>query len=48
LVKDESGDTAIEYGLSASLIGIALIAATSSVGAKPSRTFNYVAARLNT
>jgi len=47
-VNDESGATAIEYGLTASLIGIALIAATSSVGSKLSATFNYVAAQLNT
>ena len=47
-VRDESGATAIEYGLTASLIGIALIAATGSVGSKLSATFNYVAAQLNT
>jgi pilus assembly protein Flp/PilA len=48
LLKDESGATAIEYGLTAALIGIALIAAVSSVGSKMSATFGFVAAQLNT
>ena len=47
-VKDESGATAIEYGLTASLIAIALIAAATTVGTKLSTTFNYVAGQLNT
>jgi pilus assembly protein Flp/PilA len=47
-LKDESGATAIEYGLTAVLIGIALIAATTSVGTKMSSTFAFVAAQLNT
>ena len=47
-VKDESGATAIEYGLIASLISIAVIAAFTRVGTKLSTTFNYVAAQLNT
>ena len=47
-VKDESGATAIEYGLIASLIAIAVIAAFTSVGSKLSATFNYVAGQLNT
>ncbi len=47
-VKDESGATAIEYGLIASLISIAAIAAFTSVGTKLSATFGYVAGQLNT
>ncbi len=47
-VKDESGATAIEYGLIASLISIAAIAAFTTVGSKLSATFGYVAGQLNT
>ena len=47
-VKDELGATAIEYGLIASLISIAAIAAFTSVGTKLSATFGYVAGQLNT
>ena len=47
-VEDESGATAIEYGLTAVLIGIVLIAALSSVGTKLSSTFSYVSTQLNT
>ena len=47
-VKDESDATAIEYGLIASLISIAAIAALTTVGSKLSATFGYVAGQLNT
>jgi pilus assembly protein Flp/PilA len=47
-VKDESGATAIEYGLIASLISVAAIAAFTAVGTKLSATFNFVAGQLNT
>jgi pilus assembly protein Flp/PilA len=47
-VKDDSGATAVEYGLIASLISIAAIAAFTSVGSKLSRTFGYIATQLNT
>ena len=47
-VKDEFGATAIEYGLIASLISIAAIAAFTTVGSKLSATFGYVAGQLNT
>ncbi len=43
---DDSGATAIEYGLIASLISIAAIAAFTSVGTKLSSTFGYVAGQL--
>ncbi len=45
-MQDESGATAIEYGLIASLISIAAIAAFTSVGTKLSSTFGYVAGQL--
>jgi pilus assembly protein Flp/PilA len=47
-VKDESGATAIEYGLIVSLISIAAIAAFTTVGTKLSATFGFVAGQLNT
>ncbi len=47
-LKDESGATAIEYGLISSLISVAAIAAFTTVGTKMSKTFNYVATQLHT
>ena len=47
-VNDESGATAIEYGLIASLISVAAIVAFTTVGSKLSATFGYVAGQLNT
>jgi pilus assembly protein Flp/PilA len=47
-VRDESGATAVEYGLIVSLISIAAISAFSTVGSKLSATFSYVAGQLNT
>jgi pilus assembly protein Flp/PilA len=44
--KDETGATAIEYGLIASLIGVAIIAATRSTGTKLSGTFAKVSGNL--
>ena len=46
-VKCESGATAIEYGLIASLIAVAIIGALSTTGSKLSGTFNQVQAQLN-
>lgn len=43
---DESGVTAIEYGLIAALIAVAIIAAVELVGTGVSNTFNTVAAKL--
>ena len=45
-IQDESGATAIEYGLLAALISIAAIAAMKVVGTKLSGTFSKVAASL--
>jgi pilus assembly protein Flp/PilA len=44
--KDDSGATAIEYGLIASLISIAIIAAATLLGKNLSNTFNGVANNL--
>ena len=42
VVKDESGVTAIEYGLIASLIAVVIIAVVGSVGQNLSSTFQTV------
>jgi pilus assembly protein Flp/PilA len=42
-VRDESGATAIEYGLIAALIAVVIIGAVTSVGTKLSATFGSVA-----
>jgi pilus assembly protein Flp/PilA len=47
LLKNESGATAIEYGLIASLIGIAIIAGTKALGTKLSSTFSNVSNNLS-
>jgi pilus assembly protein Flp/PilA len=44
---DNSGATAIEYGLIASLIAVAIIAAVTTVGTKLGTTFNEVAGNLH-
>jgi pilus assembly protein Flp/PilA len=41
-VKDESGATAIEYGLIAAGISLAIIAAVNTLGTKLSGTFTSV------
>ena len=46
-VKDESGATAIEYGLIAALIGVAIIAAVTLTGTKISAIFTKVATTLS-
>jgi pilus assembly protein Flp/PilA len=46
-LKDESGATAIEYGLLAALISIAAIAAMTAVGTNLSTTFDSVATNLS-
>ena len=45
-VKDESGATAIEYGLIAVLISVAIIAGVRAVGGKLSTAFTGVASNL--
>ena len=46
--KDESGATAIEYGLIAALISVAAITALTSVGSSLTGMFNTVASALDT
>jgi pilus assembly protein Flp/PilA len=47
-LSNEDGDTAIEYGLIAALIGVVIIVAVSSVGEGISGTFETIAAKLGT
>jgi len=44
--KDQSGVTAIEYGLIASLIAVVIITAVTLVGTNLSATFNTIAGNL--
>ena len=44
--KDESGATAIEYGLIASLVSIAIVGALTILGGKLTTTFGGVSAQL--
>ena len=48
LLSDESGSTAIEYGLIIALVSVASIAAMSSMGDVLATVFNQVTATLNT
>jgi pilus assembly protein Flp/PilA len=45
-LSNESGATAIEYGLIAALIAVAAIVAMQSIGTKLSTTFNNVSSKL--
>ena len=45
-LKDESGATAIEYGLIAALVGVAIIAALTALGTSLDGLFNAIAVRL--
>jgi len=44
--RDQSGATAIEYGLIAALIAVAAVSVMSTVGLHLSTTFNTVATKL--
>lgn len=46
MLKNESGATAIEYGLIAALIAVAIIAAATLVGQNLAGTFRNVASNL--
>jgi pilus assembly protein Flp/PilA len=46
--KDDKGATAIEYGLIAALIAVAMITAVTSVGGKVGTTFNNISTGLGT
>ena len=45
-IKDESGATAIEYGLIAALIAVVIIGAVTVVGTSLSTTFTTVSSNL--
>jgi pilus assembly protein Flp/PilA len=44
--KDESGATAIEYGLIAALVAVVIIAALTALGTSLTETFNAVSTEL--
>lgn len=44
--EDESGATAIEYGLIAALISVAIIAGASTLGNNLGSTFNNIAGKV--
>jgi pilus assembly protein Flp/PilA len=46
-LNDESGATAIEYGLIAGLIGVVIITAVTTLGTKISDQFSTVASAIN-
>jgi pilus assembly protein Flp/PilA len=45
-VRDESGATAIEYGLIAALIAVVIITAVSTIGTNLSATFDKISGNL--
>lgn len=47
VLKDESGATAVEYGLIAALIAVAIIVAVSAVGNSLDNTFNTISTKLD-
>jgi pilus assembly protein Flp/PilA len=47
LLKDESGATAIEYGLIAALVSVAAITALSTMGTSLRSIFNVVSTHLS-
>jgi pilus assembly protein Flp/PilA len=47
-VKDESGATAIEYGLIAALIGVGIITAATTLGDEIENTFSTISGQLQT
>lgn len=47
-IKDESGATAIEYGLIAALIALAIVAGATTLGNNLSAQFNNIAGKLKT
>ena len=47
LLKDESGATAIEYGLIAALVSVAAIVALTAMGSSLEQMFNKVSGELS-
>ncbi len=45
-LKDESGATAIEYGLIAALISVAIIGGATTLGSNIGSTFNKIAKQI--
>ncbi|APG89461.1 Flp family type IVb pilin [Sinorhizobium americanum] len=48
LIKDESGATAIEYGLIAALISVALITGATALGTSLDNMFNALSGQMTT
>ena len=48
LIRDESGATAIEYGLIAALIAVAIMTTVSGLGSQLNTTFSKTSAQLST
>ena len=48
LLKEEDGATAIEYGLIASLIAVAIVVSASTLGTKLSDMFTFISTKLKT
>ncbi|MGF6154791.1 pilus assembly protein Flp/PilA [Ensifer sp. KUDG1] len=48
LLRDEAGATAIEYGLIAALISVALIAGATTLGNSLDSTFNGIGGKITT
>jgi len=46
-LKDESGATAIEYGLIAALIALAIVAGATTLGTKLGQKFNDISSELD-
>ncbi len=46
--KNESGATAIEYGLIAALVGVAIITGATTLGTKLGTTFTNISAKFGT
>ena len=47
LIRDESGATAIEYGLIAALVAVAIILALSALGTSLSNLFDTISGELD-
>jgi pilus assembly protein Flp/PilA len=47
-IRDEEGVTAIEYGLIAALIAVAIIVSVTLVGSKLAALFTYISGQLAT
>ncbi len=46
LLRDETGATAIEYGLLAAFVGVALVTAMQGLGNSLTNTYNTVAGKM--